>query len=133
MDNLQGEFQQTNQALYDRMAIIDEQLKEYQKQSDRLLDLYHDREFPKEILTERKSRVEQMLGNLQKEKNNLAGHIRKVSMTDDQLLYIEAFCAKIRKRIDQADINTKRKIIELLDIRSKIALKITKGYYILNV
>ncbi|MCC7119898.1 MAG: hypothetical protein IT310_15340 [Anaerolineales bacterium] len=42
---------------------------------------------------------------------------------DDQLSYIEAFCAKIRKGLNQADFNTKRQIIELLDIRGKIAFE----------
>jgi hypothetical protein len=64
-----------------------------------------------------------MLSNLSKEQNDLAGHIRKVTMTDDQLTYIEAFCAKIRHGLDQADFNTKRQIIELLDIRGKIAFE----------
>lgn len=44
-------------------------------------------------------------------------------MTDDQLSYIEAFCAKIKNGLEQADFNTKRQIIELLDIRGKIAFE----------
>jgi hypothetical protein len=44
-------------------------------------------------------------------------------MTDDQLTYIEAFCAKIRNGLDQADFNTKRQIIELLDVRGKVAFE----------
>jgi site-specific DNA recombinase len=123
LDNLQSELQQTNQALFDRMAIIDEQIQEYQKQLDKLLDLYLGGEFPKEILTERKSRLEQMIAGLTKEQNDLAGHIRKVAITDDQLSYIQSFCAKIRKGLDQADFNTKRQIIELLDIRGKVAFE----------
>ncbi|GAB4540864.1 MAG: hypothetical protein Fur002_08300 [Anaerolineales bacterium] len=123
LDNTQNELQQTNQALFDRMAIIDEQIQEYQKQLDKLLDLYLGGDFPKDVLTERKSRLEQMIGGLTKEKNDLAGHIRKVAMTDDQLSYIETFCAKIRKGLDKADFKTKRQIIELLDIRGKIAFE----------
>ncbi|HND50383.1 MAG TPA: hypothetical protein PLL95_17575, partial [Anaerolineales bacterium] len=75
------------------------------------------------MLTERKARLEQMLGNLCKEQNELAGHIRKVTLTDGQLTYIEAFCAKIRHGLDQADFNAKRQIIELLDVRGKIAFE----------
>jgi site-specific DNA recombinase len=123
LDNVQCELQQANRTLFDRMAIIDEQMQEYQKQLDKLLDLYLGGEFPKEILTERKSRLEQMLGGLLKEKNDLAGHIRRTVITDDQLSYIEEFCAKIRKGLDQADFNTKRQIIELLDIRGKVAFE----------
>ena len=55
-----------------------------------------------------------MLSNLSKEQNDLVGHIRKVTMADDQLSYIEAFCDKIRIGLDQANFNNKRQIIELL-------------------
>ncbi|MBK8421043.1 hypothetical protein [Candidatus Villigracilis saccharophilus] len=123
LDNVQNELQQTNQALLDRLAFIDVQIQEHQKQLDKLLDLYLGGEFPKEMLTERKSRLEQMLTNLSKEQNDLAGHVRKVTMTDDQLSYIEAFCAKIKNGLEQADFNTKRQIIELLDVRGKIAFE----------
>jgi len=123
LDDTQSELQQANQALFDRMAIIDEQTQEYQKQLDKLLDLYLNGDFPKEVLTERKSRLEQMLSGLDKERNDLAGHIRKVAMTDDQLSYIEAFCTKIRKGLNKADFKIKRQVIEMLDIRGKIAFE----------
>ena len=123
LDNIQDELQQANQALLDRLAIIDDQIQEQQKQLDKLLDLYLGGEFPKEMLTERKARLEQMLANLHNEQNDLTRHIRKVTMTDDQLSYIEVFCAKIRNGLEQADFNTKRQIIELLDIRGKIAFE----------
>jgi site-specific DNA recombinase len=123
LDGVQNELQQANQALLDRLSIIDEQMQEHQKQLDKLLDLYLGGDFPKEILTERKARLESMLANLHKEQDDLARHIRKVTMTDDQLSFIEAFCAKIRNGLDNADFNTKRQIIELLDIRGKIAIE----------
>jgi len=50
-------------------------------------------------------------------------HVRQVTITDDQLNYIEEFCAKIRKGLDRADFNTKRQIIELLDIQGKYAVE----------
>ncbi len=105
------------------MKLIDEQIQEHQKQLDKLLDLYLSGDFPKDILTERKSHLEQMITSLSKENSDLAGHIRQVTMTDDQLSYIEAFCAKIRNGLDQADFNTKRQIIELLEVRGKIAFE----------
>jgi len=58
-----------------------------------------------------------------KEHNDLEGHIHKVTITDDQVNLIEAFCAKIREGLDQADFNTKRHILELLDVRGKIAFE----------
>ena len=123
LDGIQNELQQANQSLLDRLSIIDEQMLEYQKQLDRLLDLYLAGDFPKEVLTERKARLEEMLANLKKEQIDLAGHVRTVTITDDQLSYIEEFCAKIRNGLDRADFNTKRQIIQLLDIRGKIAFE----------
>jgi len=123
LDEVQEELEQENQALFERLGIIEEQIAQYQNQLDRLLDLYLDGNFPKEVLTERKSRLEDLLFNLGKEQNELMAHVRHVTITDDQLNYIEAFCAKIRKGLDHADFNTKRQIIDLLDIRGKIAFE----------
>ena len=120
---MQKELQQKNQALFERLTIIDKQMKKYQNQLDKLLDPYLDGNFPKEVLTERKSRLEELLFNLEKEKNDLLAHVKHVTMNDDQLNYIEAFCAKIRIGFDHADFKTKRQIIELLDIRGKIAFE----------
>ena len=114
---------QENQALFERLGIIEEQIAKYQDQLDRLLDLYLDGEFPKEVLTERKASLEDLLVNLGKEHDDLMGHVWHVTMTDDQLSYIEEFCAKIRVGLENADYKTKRQIIELLDICGKVAFE----------
>ena len=64
------------------------------KHLDKLLDLYLGNKFPKEVLTERKARLEQMLASLRNEQIDLAGHICKVTMTDDQLSY-NKLCARL--------------------------------------
>lgn len=123
LDGVQRELEEQNRALIERLQIIEEQIAQYQAQLDRLLDLYLDGNFPKEVLTERKSRLEELLFNLGKEQNDLMVHVRHVTMTDDQLAYIEAFCAKIRKGLKKADFKTKRQIVDLLDIRGKVAFE----------
>ena len=123
LDDAQKELEQENQALFERLGIIEDQMNQYQDQLDRLLDLYLDGDFPKEVLTERKARLEDLLFNFGKEQNDLMAQVRHVTMTDDQLSYIEEFCAKIRTGLDHADFNTKRQIIELLDIRGKVAFE----------
>jgi hypothetical protein len=64
-----------------------------------------------------------MLGNLHAEQNDLVNHIRRAAISDDQLSYsyTEGFCAKIRTGLDRVDFKTKRQIIQLPDIRDKIA------------
>jgi len=88
---------------------------------NRLLDLYLEGGFPKEVLSDRKLRLEEMLVSLRKERSDLASHVQNVTLSDDQLGVIEAFCAKIRKGLDQADFNARRQIIELLDVRGRFA------------
>ncbi|MCB9112212.1 MAG: recombinase family protein [Anaerolineales bacterium] len=123
LDLIQEELHHENSALLDRLSIIEEQISAYQAQLDKLLDLYLEGDFPKEVLTDRKTRLEEMLTNLHKEQNDLAGHVRQVTLTDDQLSYIEEFCAKIRNGLGKVDFNAKRQIIQLLDIRGKIAFE----------
>jgi site-specific DNA recombinase len=119
----QTQLEQEHRTLFERLSIIDEQIQEYQMQLDRLLDLYLSGEFPKEVLTEHRNRLEEMLSNLRNEQKDLSAYIQNVSITDAQLSYIEAFAAKIRDGIDVADFYAKRQIIELLDIRGKIAVE----------
>jgi site-specific DNA recombinase len=123
LDRVQQELQQENHALLDRLAMIEEQMNKYQSQLDRLLDLYLSGEFEREVLTERKTRLEELLFNLGTEHNDLMSHVKHVTMTDDKLAYIEEFCAKIRTGLDHADFNAKRQIIQLLDIRGKAAFE----------
>jgi len=96
LDGVQQELEEQNRSLIERLQIIEEQISSHQSQLDRLLDLYLDGNFPKEVLTERKARLEELLFNLGKEQQELMVHVRQVTMTDDQLAYIEAFCAKIK-------------------------------------
>jgi hypothetical protein len=42
-----------------------------------------------------------------KDQNDLRVHVRDIAMANDQLAYIEEFCAKIRTGLDQADFNAK--------------------------
>ena len=83
LEGLQGELHRANGSLYDRLAIIEEQIQENQRQLDKLLDLYLSGDFPKEMLTERKDRLEQMSASLQKEKSDLTEHIGRATINDD--------------------------------------------------
>jgi hypothetical protein len=55
----------THQSLYDRLAIIDQQAEDHQRQLNKLLDLYLNGDFPKDMLQERKSRLEETIIKLE--------------------------------------------------------------------
>jgi hypothetical protein len=70
--------------------------------------------------------------SLGKEQKELIIHVRHVTMTDDQLAYIEQFYAKIRTGIDNAEFNAKHQIIQLLDIRAKVVYEKSERFLFLK-
>jgi hypothetical protein len=80
-------------------------------------------EFPKEMLAERKARLEQVLADLQKERADTASHLHTELVTDEQTAENEAFCAEVRDGLENATFEDKRKYIELLDVRGKLAIE----------
>lgn len=105
------------------LKTVDQQIQDHEGQLARLLDLYLEGGFPKDVLGERKLRLEEMLVSLRRERGDLASHIRTVTLSDDPLGAVEDFCATIRKGLDRADFDARRRIIELLDVRGKIAVE----------
>lgn len=119
----QSENQQTNQALQERLALIDAQLTDTQCQLTKLLDLYLDGAFPKEVLTERKMRLETTIAELTRERDDIDTHIRSVAVTDEQIAEIEAFCAEVRVGLENATFEDKRRYFDLLDVHGKLAVE----------
>ena len=74
-------------------------------------------------ITERKLRLENNINNLRKEHLEISSTIEKLTLTDDQISEIQEFCDGIRDRIDTADFDEKRQLLELFDVRGKLALE----------
>ena len=114
---------QGNQALSERLEVIKDQLIEYKKQYSKLLDLYLVRDFSREILTERKARLEETIAGLKAEQIRITAHIQSIGLTDDQIENIEAFCDEIREGLEVLNFDTKRRIINFLDVRGTLAVE----------
>jgi site-specific DNA recombinase len=108
-----------NERVHERVAIIDELLKDHQDQLNRILDLYLEGDFPKELLVEKKRRLEETIRSLESEKIDLKDFVEKKSLTPEQYEDIQEFSRKILEGINlvSCDFETKRQIIELLDIQ----------------
>ena len=60
--------------------------------------------------------------------------IEKVTMTDNQMAEIQEFCDSIRDRVDTASFEEKRQLLEMFDVRGKLAVeKIMKRWYMSHV
>jgi site-specific DNA recombinase len=121
-DSQDGSVQE-NQALLDRLAMIERQIQDQDTQLGKILDLYLSGDFERDMLTERKVRLENNIANLRKEYRETLAMVEKVTLTDSQMTEIQAFCDSIRDRIDTASFEEKRQLLEMFDVRGKLTVE----------
>lgn len=112
-----------NQVLLDRLAMIENQIADQEIQLGKILDLYLTGDFERGMLTERKLRLETNIVNLRKEHLEISSTIEKLTLTDDQISEIQEFCDGIRDRVETASFDEKRQLLELFDVRGKLAIE----------
>jgi site-specific DNA recombinase len=114
----QEKREQDNAPLRQRVAVIDDLLADNRRQLERLLDLYLAGDFPKEMLTERKGRLEKTIGALEREWVGLAAQLEAQTFTDAQIQSVTEFAEKVRGGlgIAERDFEKRRRLIELLDV-----------------
>jgi site-specific DNA recombinase len=119
--------------LEERLAIAEEMLEDNKSQLDRLLDLYVSGDFPKEVLVDRKKRLEDSIEALEKERANILSALEKITLTPKQVKNIFEFAKRIGKGLQSAQMDPahKRQIIEDLDVWVTFAVE--DGEKVLNV
>ena len=123
LQSMREETIRSNQTLIDRLEIIEKRIVETEQQLGKLLDLYISDSFPKEMLQERKARLEETLAKLRSEQGDISGHLQTSLISDEQIAGIEAFCAQLRPSLEDTDFEQKRQIIDMLDVRGKLAIE----------
>lgn len=111
--------------LRERLAIAADMLDGNNKQLARLVDLYIAGDFEKDLLTDRKKRLEESIKALEREKASILAVLERTSLTPKQIKSIYEFAERIGKGIKSAQTNPKyqRQIIEALDIRVIFAIE----------
>jgi hypothetical protein len=116
-----------NEPIRARLAMLESLIADNQKQLEKLLDLYLAGDFPKEMLTERKARLETTIDALGKERTALAASLEAATLTHEQILSIQEFAARITQGMEKADFEmhfeTRRGIIEDLDVTVTLAVE----------
>jgi len=123
LQEIQAKMRQSHQALFDRLDIIAKRIEETKRQLEKLLDLYLSNNFPREMLQERKSRLEETLASLQKEQVEISGHLQTEILSDEQITDIRAFCEPIRDLLQNASFEERRRIIDLLEVGGTLAIE----------
>ena len=106
-----------------RLAVVESLAADNQKRLEKLLDLYLAGDFPKEMLTERKARLEATIDALSKERAGLTVQLEAQTLTDEQKQSIQDFAARVRAGIEDADFQTRRGVIESLDVTVTLAVE----------
>jgi site-specific DNA recombinase len=118
-------MEDANRPLRERLELLDEQLIGYRGQMERLLDLYLAGDFPKEVLTQRKVHLESIISDLEKQRASFQVQLEEAILTDEDIATIEEFAEQVRTGLETADLETKRQVIELLDVQ--VVLNVEDG------
>ena len=121
----QAEQDKVNAPLRERLAVLEDLLADNKRQLERVLELYLAGDFPKEMLIERKSRLENTIEKLSKERNGLVTQLETRTLTEEQVKTLEEFALRVAEGLSFADedFETQQRVIEILDVRAILAVE----------
>lgn len=119
----QEEQGRSAQALSARLELIESQLAENEKQLSKLLDLYLSGSFERDMLAERRVRLEENKEKLGKEHTDISSYLMQTVISDEQVEDIKSFCESIKDELDTATFDQKRQLLEMLDVRGTLAIE----------
>lgn len=108
--------------LAERILIVKSLLSENRQQLQKVLDLYIDGKFSRDILTKRKKKFEEKVFELASELSRLTERMEYWSTKSENIENMKEFICEINNLLDEAD-NTflhRRQIIERLDVQASI-------------
>ncbi len=119
------EQEELNTPVRNRLAVIEDLLTQHRTQLERLVDLYVSGGFPREVLVERKARLEKLIADLEGQKAEFMDHLASQFLTVEQIQNAKDLAEQLATRIDtiDQDFGLKRQLVEVLDLRATLALE----------
>jgi len=113
------ERERENSPVRERLKVVDDLLTDNRTQLKRLLDLYLGGDFTREVLIDRKVRLEETISALEREKSGLAAHLEAQLLTTEQIQTIQTFAAKVGENLEamDGDLAAMRALIAALDVQ----------------
>ena len=117
-----------NEPIRRRLAVLDDLLADNRRQLGRLLDLYlasdldpESKEF-KELLTDRKTRLETTIHALESERAGLVKQIEATALTEEQIKSVLDLAAELAPGLEEAreDFDARRVLIEKLNVQARL-------------
>ena len=122
LNEFQAAAERDYEPLRERLSVVKSLLEDNQEQLDRLLDLYLDGDFPKEMLLDRKKRLEATIEGLKEEQTAMLEQLDARILNQEQIESIQQFAAEIAEGLEAAeeDFDAQRRIIEMLDVQATL-------------
>jgi hypothetical protein len=91
----------------------------------RLLDLYLSGEFPREMLTERKARLEVTIASLEREQAGLVSHLKEQTLSEEHIQTLMSFAATVSENLQAMsdDFAVRRRLMVELDVQATLAVE----------
>lgn len=142
--NFIAQYNSESSPLAERIVIVKNLLSDNQKQLQKILDLYIDGKFSRDMLAKRKKKFEDRIYDLTSELGRLTERMEYWSTKSETMENLKEFIFDVHNLLIEAETNFshRRRIIEQLDIRAAIArrhmnviVKITfeLGEYVLTI
>lgn len=122
-----------NEPIRARLEIVDDLLADNRSQLARLLDLYLAGDFDRELLTERKTRLETTIRALDKERVGLAAQLERGALTPAEIQNIRDFAAKAAQGLARAETDFEERRGLLEDLNFQAVLAIEDGFKVARV
>jgi site-specific DNA recombinase len=121
----QSRQSEASKPLQDRLHVVNDLIDGNRTQLERLLDLYLVGEIPRDMLDERRSRLNQTIKALEGEAAALALRLRSQTLTDDQIASLQDFAAQISEGLDEAEVDfaTRLRIVNELEVEATLAIE----------
>jgi len=110
--------EQFSAPIRDRLIVLEDLWQDEKTQLDRVLDLYITGDIPRELLVDKKQRLESTITALEKERDELNIDLETETLSENEIQQIREFAAQIAEGLEPGDetFEGRRRVIELLDV-----------------
>jgi len=123
LEQYQNEYDATNFRLFDELQVVEDEISNSTRHLEKLIDLHLSNDISFDILKDKEEKLVETIANLRGDRDRLKAQIEQEAISDEQILQIEDLAASVRDCLEDADFDTKRQIIDLLDVRGKLAFE----------
>lgn len=100
--------------------MIERGLTDCDQQLAKVLDLYLEDEFPKDVLDEKRAVLEKRKADLERERDKIKAQLKQRVVTEETIQEMEAFRAQVAEGLGQLTFENKRCILEMLQVHGLV-------------